>query len=110
MIFLYKNTKNHNMPKFKENTSKAVGNGPYKMKYKHSAFPFKSSPTKQTGPSRYRQGPTAGQPGQEARVQPHQHGRLNDPHAIIMPGDANDPVMPGGQPEWMDRHGVKYFD
>ena len=32
------------MPKFKKNTSKAMG--PYKMKYKHSAFPFKSSPMK----------------------------------------------------------------
>ena len=39
------------MPKFKPNTSKAMKKGPYKMKYKHSAFPFKSSPVKQTGPS-----------------------------------------------------------
>ena len=34
------------MPKFQKNTSKAMGKGPYKMKYKHSAFPFKKSPMK----------------------------------------------------------------
>ena len=37
------------MPKFKKNPNPIMKKGPYKMKYKHSAFPFKESPTKQTG-------------------------------------------------------------
>lgn len=34
------------MPKFKKNPSPIMKKGPYKMKYKHSAFPFKASPMK----------------------------------------------------------------
>ena len=34
------------MPKFKKNPNPIMKKGPYKMKYKHSAFPFKKSPMK----------------------------------------------------------------
>ena len=34
------------MPTFKKNPNPTMKTGPYKMKYKHSAFPFKSSPAK----------------------------------------------------------------
>jgi hypothetical protein len=52
----------------------------YKMKYKHSAFPFKSSPAKLE--DAIAQGPTIGQPGQDwleeknrrmGEVPPHTH-------------------------------------